>query len=113
MMNNYSFSIWEIGMLLCFAFSWPLSIIKSLKTKFVLGKSPFFMGIVLSGYVFGIVHKLTNSYDIVIYLYVFNFILISFDLFLYFYYAPKNRAAAKEFSLQAQSERQSDDIRNN
>lgn len=92
-MNASSFSLWEIGMLLCFAASWPVSIYKSLKTKFVLGKSPAFMIIILIGYIFGILHKIFYHYDIVIFLYIFNFLIVSFDLVLYFIFAPRNRAA--------------------
>lgn len=35
-------SIFEIVMLLCFAASWPFSIVKALRTKVVIGKSPVF-----------------------------------------------------------------------
>ncbi len=81
-----SYSIWEILMLLCFACSWPVSIIKSLRTKIVTGKSPLFMSIIMLGYIFGIINKLVSNFDIVIYLYIFNFLIVGFDLFLYFYY---------------------------
>lgn len=86
------FSLWEILMLLCFACSWPISIIKSLKTKVVIGKSPLFMIIILLGYVCGIIYKVTNHYDVVTYCYVFNFLLVSFDLALYFIYIKRNKA---------------------
>jgi hypothetical protein len=79
-------------MLLCFACSWPVSIIKTLKTKFVLGKSPLFMTIILVGYVFGIVHKILYNYDAVTFLYIFNFMIVSIDLSLYFIYIEKNKA---------------------
>jgi hypothetical protein len=92
---SVSFSIFEILMLLCFACSWPLSIYKSLKTRFVLGKSPAFMAIIIIGYLFGIIHKILNAYDWVTYLWLFNMLLVSFDLGLYFYYAPKNRREGK------------------
>lgn len=85
-------SIFEILMLLCFACSWPVSIIKTLKTKFVLGKSPLFMTIILVGYVFGIVHKILYNYDAVTFLYIFNFMIVSIDLSLYFIYIEKNKA---------------------
>lgn len=81
-----AFSIWEILMLLCFACSWPVSIIKSLRTKIVAGKSPFFMSIIMLGYLCGIMNKLVYRFDVVIYLYVFNLFIVSVDLFLYFYY---------------------------
>ena len=85
------FSIWEVLFLLCFAVSWPVSIAKSLKTKVVIGKSPLFMSLVILGYIFGIVHKLLYNRDIVIFLYMFNALLVGTDLFLYFLYIGKNR----------------------
>ena len=63
-----NFSIWEVLFLLCFAVSWPVSIAKSLRTKVVIGKSPFFMSLVILGYIFGIIHKALYSHDIVIWL---------------------------------------------
>lgn len=85
------FSIWEVLFLLCFAVSWPVSIAKSLRTKVVIGKSPMFMSLIILGYIFGIIHKSLYSNDIVIWLYVFNAILVSTDLFLYFLYIGQNR----------------------
>lgn len=86
------FSVWEILMLLCFACSWPISIIKSLRTKVVLGKSPLFMIIIMTGYICGTIHKFLYNYDVVTYLYMFNFLLVSFDLGLYFFYIRRNKA---------------------
>ncbi len=86
-----NFSIWEVLFLCCFAISWPVSIAKSLRTKIVIGKSPLFMSLIILGYIFGIIHKLSYSRDIVIWLYVFNALLVSFDLFLYFLYIGRNR----------------------
>lgn len=88
---THPFSIFEVLMLICFACSWPMSIIKALKTKYVLGKSPAFMIIIILGYVFGIIHKIINNPDIVTYLWALNMVLVSADLILYYYYAPKNK----------------------
>lgn len=85
------FSIWEVLFLLCFAVSWPLSIAKSLRTKIVIGKSPIFMLLIILGYIFGIIHKALYSHDIVIWLYVFNAVLVATDLVLYFTYIGRNR----------------------
>ena len=90
-----NFSIWEVLFLLCFSVSWPVSIAKSLRTKVVLGKSPLFMSLIILGYIFGIIHKSLYSNDIVIWLYVFNAALVSFDLVLYFMYIGKNRRELK------------------
>ncbi len=86
-----SFSIWEVLFLLCFSVSWPVSIAKSLRTKVVIGKSPLFMSLIVLGYIFGIIHKVLYSHDIVIWLYVFNALLVTTDLVLYFTYIGRNR----------------------
>jgi hypothetical protein len=58
----------------------------------VIGKSPLFMIIIMLGYVFGITNKFLYNYDAVTYLYAFNFLIVSFDLFLYFLYIGRNKA---------------------
>lgn len=75
-------------MLICFGVSWPVSIAKSLRTKIVAGKSPAFMSIVCLGYLSGIIHKILFSFDYITILYVLNFIMVAFDLYLYFHYLP-------------------------
>ena len=92
----HAFSIWEILFLLCFAVSWPISIVKSLRTKVVIGKSPLFMSLIILGYIFGIIHKLLYNNDIVTWLYVFNASLVATDLILYFVYIKSNREAMKQ-----------------
>ena len=77
-------SPFEAGMLICFGISWPLSIAKSLRTRRVEGKSRMFMAIVALGYLSGIAHKLLYSFDLVILLYIANFLMVSFDLYLYY-----------------------------
>lgn len=77
-------SIFEVIMLICFGAAWPFSIYKSIKSKSVDGKSPMFLMIVLLGYLSGIMHKILYNYDIVIYLYIINFLMVSIDLYLYF-----------------------------
>ena len=79
-----NFPIFEALMLICFGTAWPFSIVKSLKSKSTKGKSLFFLLIINSGYVFGIIHKIYWSMDTVIILYVFNFFMVSFDIFLFF-----------------------------
>ncbi len=84
--------IFEALMLLAFGCSWPASIAKSLRTRFVRGKSPAFMIIVLGGYCCGIAHKLINPpapdagaiAHAVLWLYVLDLLLVATDLTLYF-----------------------------
>ncbi len=84
--------IFEALMLVAFGCSWPASIAKSLRTRFVRGKSPAFMMIVLTGYVCGILHKIINPPPAdasflgrnIIWLYVAVLLLVATDLTLYF-----------------------------
>lgn len=85
-------SIFEAIMLVCFGTSWPLSIIKTLRTKVVEGKSPLFMAIVGIGYVSGIIHKIVFSFDWILLLYILNLVMIAIDLGLYYRYLPSRSA---------------------
>ena len=76
-------SIFEIGMLVCFGAAWPFSIIKSLKSGSIEGKSPLFLVVVVAGYIFGILNKIFFRYDQVVYLYALNLVMVSADLFIY------------------------------
>ena len=82
----------EIIMLICFGISWPISIIKTLKTKCVSGKSPLFIIFIIMGYIFIIISKLISK-DIkyAFYFYWLNLAMTSFDLFLQFYYRNKEK----------------------
>lgn len=77
-------SIFEITMLLCFGTAWPFSIYKSYKSRKNSGKSVVFLYIVVVGYIAGILHKLINNYDAVIFLYIFNSIMVTTDILLYY-----------------------------
>ncbi|OEG69111.1 hypothetical protein ATZ36_11485 [Candidatus Endomicrobiellum trichonymphae] len=76
-------SIFEALMMIFFGVAWPFSIYKSYKSKSNNGKSLWFLLIALSGYIFGIIHKILYNYDNVIFLYIFNFIMIFVDSCLY------------------------------
>ncbi len=76
-------SVFEAIMLLCFGLAWPLSIIKSIKSKSTKGKSLFFMIVIGIGYVAGTIHKLLYSMDIVLVLYILNGVMVSFDIALF------------------------------
>ncbi len=78
-----SFPLFEAIMIISFGIAWPFSIIRSYRSKTNKGKSLLFIVIIGIGYVSGIIHKLFWSYDLVIILYVINFIMVSIDIFLY------------------------------
>lgn len=77
-------SIFEMLMLLCFGAAWPFSIYRSYKSKSVAGKSPYFLAILIVGYICGILNKVFYNLDFVVYLYCLNLIMVSTDLALYF-----------------------------
>lgn len=79
-------------MLLCFGAAWPFSIIKSYKSRSVAGKSPYFLIVVIIGYISGIINKILYSNDIVMYLYILNLLMVATDLALYY----RNVKLAKE-----------------
>lgn len=77
-------SIFELGMLVCFGVSWPISVLKSYRMRTTKGKSlPFTLAIFI-GYISGITHKLLYSRDIVLVIYVINLLMVGTDIALYF-----------------------------
>jgi len=82
----------EALMMFCFGISWPVRIIKSLRTKIVIGKSPAYMIILCAGYSFGAINKAVTNIDWVIYTYIANLLMVLFDLILYFRYIKSNQA---------------------
>lgn len=76
-------SIYEIIMLICFGAAWPFSIYRSYKSKSVAGKSPYFLIIVMLGYVAGILNKVFYNFDQVVYLYMLNMLMVFTDFMLY------------------------------
>lgn len=83
-------SIFEVLMLICFGFAWPVSIYKSITSQSIKGKSVLFLYIILAGYLFGMLHKAYYNADLVIILYGVNFTMVLIDLLLY--YRNKKRA---------------------
>ena len=87
-------SVFEAIMLLCFGFAWPLSIIKSIRSKSTKGKSLLFLIVIGVGYIAGIIHKLLYSMDIVLALYILNALMVSTDTVLYFINRKREKLAA-------------------
>ena len=79
----FNLSIFEAGMLICFGAAWPMNIIKSLRSRTSAGRSVIFQWFVLIGYISGITHKIFKP-DIVMILYIINFLMIAFDTYLYY-----------------------------
>lgn len=76
----------EIIMIVLFGISWPLNVYKSYKVKTTKGKSLPFLIFIFSGYISGIISKLTApSFKwYVLFFYILNLIMVGIDLCFYF-----------------------------
>ncbi len=82
--------IFEMIMVLSFGLSWPISISKTLKSKTAAGKSPVFIGLIVFGYICGIISKIVSqNITYVFVFYCLNLVMTSFDLCLNLYYRHK------------------------
>jgi len=77
-------SIFEAIMILCFGLAWPFSIYKSYTSRQVAGKSILFLFTVFTGYISGVIHKITHSFDWITILYILNGTMIFIDILLYY-----------------------------
>ena len=77
--------LFEIIMIVCFGFSWPMNVITSYRSRTTKGKSLPFLLLIITGYVFGIIGKLIGgSFKwYVLFFYVLNLAMVSVDLALY------------------------------
>lgn len=75
----------EAAMIICFGLSWPISVMKSWKSRTAKGKSLFFEIFILLGYLGGITGKLiTHNITYVLIFYVLNAVMVAIDLSLYY-----------------------------
>ena len=92
--------ILEITMIVLFGASWPMNVIKSIKTKSAKGKSILFLVLILIGYIAGITSKFVNPVYMaqfaekwyVLFFYFLNFFMVLTDTILYF----RNRSLDKK-----------------
>lgn len=75
--------IFEVLMLVCFGISWPISVVKSIKSKSSKGKSLIFTIVIIIGYICGITSKIVGgNTGYVLWLYVFNLVIVVADLII-------------------------------
>ena len=82
-------SIFEAIMMVCFGFSWPFAIVKTVRVKNPTGKSYLFMSLIIIGYIAGCIHKVLHSQAPgfwVFWLYLLNTLLVASDFVLCLYY---------------------------
>lgn len=76
-------SIFEVGMLLCFAAAWPFNIYRSYKCRTAIGKSITFEAVVEVGYIFGMINNWLHGTDYVMAFYILDFALVGADMLLW------------------------------
>ena len=73
----------EAMMLVCFGISWPLNIVKSIRSRTAKGKSLWFELCILSGYVVGLAGKLlAGNLTYVVVVYVLDLVMVATDTVL-------------------------------
>ncbi len=78
-------AIFETVMLVCFGFSWPISVINNYRSRTAKGMSLFFILLIMSGYIAGITAKLlSGNLSFVLAVYILNLVLVSINLLIYF-----------------------------
>ena len=84
----------EICMIVAFGLSWPNNILTTLRNKSTKGKSLVFLLLIDFGYVCGIAGKIIGGSYVwyVMFFYVLNFVMVSTDICLYFYYYRKEHS---------------------
>ena len=89
--------ILEICMMICFGCSWPNNIRTTLKNRSAKGKSLAFLMLIDAGYLCGIFGKILSGNIVwyVLAMYILNFTMVAIDMSLYFYFAHKEKQAAK------------------
>ena len=86
----------ETLMIIGFGVSWPLSIMRSYKSRSTKGKSVLFLFCIVFGYICGIVSKLlANNLNLAFWFYIPNIIMVSTDICLYFRNKKIEAAAIK------------------
>lgn len=82
----------EIGMIVLFGASWPMSVVRSWKARTAKGKSLTFLLLIFIGYIAGVFSKFTNDAYMavfaqkwyVLFFYFLNLIMVGTDICLYF-----------------------------
>lgn len=84
--------LFEIGMIVCFGISWPLNLVKLLKSKTAKGTSLLFLFLIETGYISGIISKFINPTYMadfsrkwyVLIFYFINLIVVMLNIIVYF-----------------------------
>lgn len=91
--------ILETIMLVCFGLSWPMSVVKNIRSKTAKSMSLPFTLLIISGYVAGISAKIYNhQYNFVLIVYLLNLAIVSVNVIVYFINRRYDKAADEGYS---------------
>ena len=77
--------ILETIMLICFGFSWPMSVYKNIKARTAKSMSLGFILMIMTGYIAGITAKIyMQRFNYVLIVYLINLVMVSINLVVYF-----------------------------
>ncbi|MCQ2555339.1 MAG: hypothetical protein MJ171_06775, partial [Clostridia bacterium] len=82
--------LFEVLMVVCFGISWPMNIMKLLKSKTAKGTSVLFYFFIWIGYIFGLLGKAVKLSNGIVtpgyvwFFYVLNIAMVTFGIILYF-----------------------------
>lgn len=77
--------ILETLMLICFGASWPISVVKNIRSKTAKSMSIQFILLIIVGYIAGITAKVVSgNVNYVLIAYLFNLLCVCTNLFVYF-----------------------------
>lgn len=82
----------EAIMLICFGFSWPINLIKNIKSATAKSMSLKFILLIIAGYIAGITAKIiSGSINYVLVIYLLNLAIVSVNLVVYFINKKKDK----------------------
>ena len=85
----------ETAMLICFGLSWPINLVKAIKSKTASATSLKFLLLITIGYLCGIAAKIAaHNYSYVLAVYLLNLGVVAANIAVYF--VNKNRDAKRE-----------------
>lgn len=78
-------NILETMMLICFGFSWPISVVHNFRARTARGMSLPFILLIIFGYICGLTGKLiSHNITYVLAVYIFNLCAVSINVPIYF-----------------------------
>lgn len=75
----------EAAMMICFGCSWPISLVKNIRSKTAKSTSLQFLILIIVGYLAGITAKIINHrFNYVLVVYLLNLVVVVMNLVVYF-----------------------------